>query len=565
MLSSRTLPVLALLFLVGFSAPALAVQPSARAADSTRSGVPPEEATRHYLQGRWLEEVGDADGAVSELTRALALDPSAVGVLLRLSEAASRAGDPSRALELARRAVGIDSTNAHAHWLAGAALFNLEKPSEAVESLARAARIDSLDANYQRTLARAADAADQPALAQRAWERAARLDGDDGESWFQLATLYARSGRFPEADSALGIATELNPARPGSLFLRGFIRENLGDLETAIAAYQHHLGVHDNDQGTRRRLVMLLDRAHRTADAYREAQIVARARPKDAEAQQTEAELAYDLKRAEDGRRALERMRALDPDDPGLLMRSVTTLTRADRGKEAVELARRWTSARESDPRARLIVARAYAMAGQLDSAAAISRREITAAPDSVEPRRLLARILQDRKQWADAISEWRAVRALRGDDPALLLDLGICLEQSGDIDGAVKAGRDALALVPEAGPALNFLGYLLADHERDLVEAERLVHRALLQDPDNGAYVDSWGWVLFRLGRLEEARAALERAVELTGGDAVVHEHLGDVYAALKMVEPARKQYRASLATESPNSRVRSKLEALR
>jgi Flp pilus assembly protein TadD len=204
-------------------------------------------------------------------------------------------------------------------------------------------------------------------------------------------------------------------------------------------------------------------------------------------------------------------------------------------------------------------------MAGQLDSAAAISRRESAAAPDSVEPRRLLARVLQDRKQWTEAIAEWSAVRALRGDEPALLLDLGICLEQSGDIEGAAKAGRDALALVPDAPPILNFLGYLLADHELDLAQAERLVRRALVQDPDNGAYVDSWGWVLYRLGRLEEARVALERAVELTGGDPVVHEHLGDVYAGLKLVEAARKQYRASLAADSPNPRVRSKLDALR
>ncbi len=242
-----------------------------RSADSARAGSPSEEASRHYLQGRWLEEAGDAEGAVAELTRALTLDPNAVGVLLRLSEAASRAGNPSRALELARRATTVDSTNARAHWLAGAALFNLEKPADAVAALRTAARLDSLDADYQRTLARAADAADQPEVAQAAWARATQLDGEDGESWFQLATYFARSGRFAEADSALEIATELNPARPGSLFLRGFVRENLGDLESAIAAYQHHLGVHDNDQGTRRRLVVLLDRAHRPAEAYREA------------------------------------------------------------------------------------------------------------------------------------------------------------------------------------------------------------------------------------------------------------------------------------------------------
>ncbi len=257
-------------------------------------------------------------------------------------------------------------------------------------------------------------------------------------------------------------------------------------------------------------------------------------------------------------------MRALDPADPGLVMRSVTTLAGAKHGKEAVDLARRWTASRESTQRTRLIVARAFAMAGQLDSAAAISRRESAAAPDSAEPRRLLARILQDRKKFAEAAAEWRALRASHGDDPALLLDLGVCLEQAGEVDAAIQAGRDALALVPDAPPALNFLGYLLADHERELDEAERLVRRALSQDPENGAYLDSWGWVLFRRGRLEEARVALERAVELTGGDPVVREHLGDVYAALKLVEPARKQYKASLAADA-NPRVRSKLEALR
>ena len=58
---------------------------------------------------------------------------------------------------------------------------------------------------------------------------------------------------------------------------------------------------------------------------------------------------------------------------------------------------------------------------------------------------------------------------------------------------------------------------------------------------------------------------AALERAVEMTAGDPTVHEHLGDVYAQLQLVELARKQYQACLAADSPNSRVRGKLEALR
>jgi tetratricopeptide (TPR) repeat protein len=93
---------------------------------------------------------------------------------------------------------------------------------------------------------------------------------------------------------------------------------------------------------------------------------------------------------------------------------------------------------------------------------------------------------------------------------------------------------------------ACNDLGYLWADQNRNLAEAERLIRKALDldreqrsagpgvkvdADQDNAAYVDSLGWVLFRKGQFADARRELERAVGLTGGtdDPVVFDHLGD------------------------------------
>ena len=72
-------------------------------------------------------------------------------------------------------------------------------------------------------------------------------------------------------------------------------------------------------------------------------------------------------------------------------------------------------------------------------------------------------------------------------------------------------------------------------------------------------------GWVQYRLGRLAEARQDLERAVELTHGDPVVREHLGDVYKDLRLIELAREQYAQSLRRDQGNARVRAKLSGLR
>src|SRR4029453_18888114 len=109
-------------------------------------------------------------------------------------------------------------------------------------------------------------------------------------------------------------------------------------------------------------------------------------------------------------------------------------------------------------------------------------------------------RLSEAEKVWTDASRRFPDVNALR-------YDLAICREKLGDIAGAEAAARDALAHDPENPTALNFLGYLLADHNLKLDEAAGLIQKALQRDPDNGAYLDSLGWVYYRLGRLTEAR----------------------------------------------------------
>ncbi len=90
------------------------------------------------------------------------------------------------------------------------------------------------------------------------------------------------------------------------------------------------------------------------------------------------------------------------------------------------------------------------------------------------------------------------------------------------------------------------------------------MIRRAVEAEPDNAAYLDSLGWVLFRLGRFEEARPHLEKAVELLGEelDPTVLDHLGDVMAALKRWPEARRAWEGALKLEGSEA-IRGKLEA--
>src|SRR4029079_2945871 len=125
------------------------------------------------------------------------------------------------------------------------------------------------------------------------------------------------------------------------------------------------------------------------------------------------------------------------------------------------------------------------------------------------------------------AVATWEGILQRRPREIPVTLDLAYCLEQDGDLEGAVTRARGALAESPDSPTILNFLGYLLADHDRDLHEAQGLIDRAVTQEPDNGAFIDSKGWVLYRLGKFAEARQELERAARITNGDPTVLEHL--------------------------------------
>ena len=117
----------------------------------------------------------------------------------------------------------------------------------------------------------------------------------------------------------------------------------------------------------------------------------------------------------------------------------------------------------------------------------------------------------------------------------------------------------------PNDATVCNDLGYGLANRNKDLPRAEKLIRRALELDRQqrnsgtewgldadlpNAAYLDSLGWVLFRQGRLAEAQRLLEQAVSLPeGDDPVLWDHLGDVYARRKLHDKARAAWSKALA----------------
>jgi tetratricopeptide (TPR) repeat protein len=132
-------------------------------------------------------------------------------------------------------------------------------------------------------------------------------------------------------------------------------------------------------------------------------------------------------------------------------------------------------------------------------------------------------------QQYAKAETAFSHALQVVPDDPGLLYSRGLTYAEAGQVDLAVKDFERLLKIKPGDVDASNALGFTLADANRDLPEAERLIHAARVAKPDDPAIADSWGWLQYRLGHLDQAAQTL-RGAWVARKDADVGVHLGEV-----------------------------------
>lgn len=131
------------------------------------------------------------------------------------------------------------------------------------------------------------------------------------------------------------------------------------------------------------------------------------------------------------------------------------------------------------------------------------------------------------------------------------------------DVSGLEQDLRSILKVDPDNAQALNALGYTLADRTDRQQEALGYIERAIARHPDDGAFVDSMGWVQFRMGNLDEALRYLRRAFELVP-DGEVAAHLGEVLWAAKQSEEARAHWRDALKRWPESAPLRDSVRRL-
>jgi tetratricopeptide (TPR) repeat protein len=550
--------------------------------DAAREGIERPDAPPEYdvLVGNLAALEGRIADARDAFTRAATKDPDSAYLQRSLGRFSAQLDDLDQALIHGQRAVELDPEDDEARLFLGR-LYRIRRDAAGAEGVL-------LDENGQPVSDQAALLLYQVYLERNRLPEALTVAQDLVASdpgslggYMALATAHERMGRPAEAESALRRALEHHPGRFVLYSRMARMRRAAGDREGEIAIYREVLLSHPKHYGTMVSLAEALIATEDLEGAIQTYEEIVAQYPDDQQSIRRLSSLEFS---AGQHQRAAERLeRALERSPHHLSL--AYTLGQVWRGagdpESALAAFQRLPVGHANYADARLQILEILEQRGDHEAALEEAERIRT-----IKPSRAL--------DFHTATLRWRAgdfeggvellgsLLAVNPDDDEVLYQLGVLHGMAKRVDEALGYMEAALEKNPENAHALNYIGYTWAERGENLDQAESMILQALQLRPDDGYITDSLGWVYYMRARpllgagrvddalalLEQAREKLSLAAELTGGDPVVSEHLGDVHMLMDQKERALKFYEEALSLEprtEEQPQLMDKLEELR
>ncbi|MGA2326658.1 MAG: tetratricopeptide repeat protein [Bryobacteraceae bacterium] len=467
--------------------------------------------------------------------KALELDPDNEYALSGMVMVYSDLGDAKNAVEMSRRLAERNPNSRTLRALAKA-YEDLHDYAGAVQTLRRALELAPHDLEIGRNLADDLLMAGDIEAALKLYGELAQADPKDPVPQLRLSQIYRQKRDFAKAREAQDRALALDP---DSLDIR-YNEVNLLDAEgkyadaitrlkqildsTTKRAYTH------SEQGNRALLLERLGLLYRSSEQWA---------------------LAVET---------FQQIAALDPDaGPRAAAQVLDTYRQAKEFAKAEKEAEAAYKKYPDDRTVRVIRASLLADLGRTEEAAAAAKQLLDGKRDR-ETYLALAQIYDKGKKFpemAQALDAAAKLSESNEEKAEVFFMRGAMHEKMQKLDLAEAEFRKVLEINPQYASALNYLGYMLADRNLRLAEARELIRRAVELEPANGAFLDSLGWVEFRLGKLDDAETYLRQALERVSRDPTVRDHLGDVYFQKGRLKDAIAQWEVSLREWQSSSRA--------
>jgi tetratricopeptide (TPR) repeat protein len=523
-----------------------------------------DRALQHFIEGTALDAKGAYAEAILEYQEALQAEPNAA-IYFAISKDYLLLNKINRAAEFANESVQLEPQNIEYHENLGTIYFNASRVDLAIREYEEIVKIDSNNTAGWFTLARLYQLV-QPQKALEIYEKALDRDGDQLDALFQCAQLYT----------------------------------SLGQYDRAIAKYKRMLELDPGNKPIQKQLAETFVKAGKTDEARSMLETIVEADSSDVEAVATLADFYLGQKEFIKSINLYEKLLSRDIKNTEVKLRigiGFFGLTEQDSTliPKTKSLFKNVQEEAPHDWRPYWYLG-AIAAHQHNDSLAGSYFEQVTKLEDhhadgwwffgsslfeqekydrllevmeqaqKILPNDFRFYLLQglaltrmERQEYA--LQPLEKAYELNPQDLNTLGTLALTLDGLRRFQESDSLYENGLKQDPTSALLLNNYSYSLAERGLQLQRALEMSKQAVTIEPDNAAYLDTFGWIFFKLEKYEDAAVYIEKSIATGKASSVIHEHLGDVYQRLGQKEKALELWKKALDLDFKNEAAKEKI----
>ncbi|MEZ4742436.1 MAG: tetratricopeptide repeat protein [Bdellovibrionota bacterium] len=532
---------------------------------------PPAErqatATSYFLIAEMKALEGNMDAATKLFEKVYNLDPNSY-VGQKLITAKIGMGKIEELLSDARKMVLLYPKSSDLRMLYGQVLANKKLYTDAIKEFKLAIRYAPTNENAYFQLISLYQGLDKPEEAEKIARELTKAVPGSLLGWSVLSRLLLVNNKSKEALTSARRAYEMQSNNPELVLIYAYILEINKRTKEAVSLYEKLFRLNPTNQELIGRLISL----YRETGGLKEAlnlldEMVSTPGGDSPAVQLQRAFLLWELERYNEAATLLISLARQNPNDDRLNYLSGLGYEKIKKLDNALKMYQKIGEESPFRKHAEMRMIIVLQEQKKFQEALKISEELINQEESEWELYVIHAGIYGDLKEYKKAIETLDSGIEKFPKISRLYFLRGVNEEKSGDISACINSMKKVLELDPKNSTAYNYLGYLYAESNENLEEAEKLIRKALELKPGDGYYLDSLGWVYYRQGKYKEALSYLKQAIEKVPGEGVVLEHIGDVYQATGDTKTAIEYYKKSATSKSEErdlDRVQKKLKKL-
>ncbi len=474
--------------------------------------IEPDNVDDHLLLGRLYRFDNDSEKAETELKTAVKLDPTSEEAITTLAMLYTDEGDTQRALQVLG-SVPDAGRSAKLYAALGATYEQRKDYKGAIDAYQRAIQLDRDNLDAIRGLAEnyLNDGQFDKALEQ--YKVIADANPEDAQTYLRMSEIYRRQGKYDDALDSLKKAQAMVPDALEVPYNIAVVYEAQGRYDDAIRILQDLLKKTEK-----------ADNSYSQADRNNRGIFIER--------------LGMIYRDQENYPAAVDAFRKMIPlgDDNAktAYQEIIDSYRDAKEWTQATATAKEAVQKMPDDRELRMVLDGQLADTGDPEKPLADVRSLLTGKSDDRDIYVRLAIMYTRLKRWSDAEESLNKAELLstKPEDKEYVYFLrGSTYERQKKYDQAEAEFKKVLVSNPQSAVTLNYLGYMNADRGVELEESLNQIKQAVSLDPTNGAYLDSLGWAYFKLGKYDLAEDNLNKASLRMASDPTVQDHLGDLF----------------------------------